>query len=254
MAEGSISGLPWKAINDFVLHLGSAETKSGLFDIALAGIDEIVDFDSACGVFDQDRRAIRTTGMLESADKLYNGYYRFIQKPYCEQRERQNEKPAFLLLDHCINYGVCSDDEYYVDFARPNGLEWALLAPLPNSVYILSTNRSRASSRFSDNDYFALRIVNEHMNNLCSIFDKASSRESTAPSAEELRFRFPALSKREAEVASCLCLGLTAPEIGTKLFISERTVEAHVAHVYDKLDVRTRRAAVALLRGTDPRP
>ena len=34
--------------------------------------------------------------------------------------------------------------------------------------------------------------------------------------------------------------GLTNREIAERLFISQKTVAAHVAHIYDKLDVHSR--------------
>ena len=39
--------------------------------------------------------------------------------------------------------------------------------------------------------------------------------------------------------------GLTNREIAKRLFISEKTVSAHVAHIYSKLDVHSRVAAAA---------
>jgi len=55
------------------------------------------------------------------------------------------------------------------------------------------------------------------------------------------------LSDREAEVGALVASGLTNREIGTALFISERTVESHVANVFAKLGVRTRVGLAAVL-------
>jgi DNA-binding CsgD family transcriptional regulator len=48
------------------------------------------------------------------------------------------------------------------------------------------------------------------------------------------------LTAREREIASIACRGLTSREIAEQLFLSERTVEAHLAHVYGKLGVRSK--------------
>ncbi|KAB8193552.1 response regulator [Nonomuraea phyllanthi] len=66
------------------------------------------------------------------------------------------------------------------------------------------------------------------------------------------------LSRRELEVLSLISRGATNREVARKLFITEATVKTHLLHVFAKLDVKDRAAAVAaayesgLLRpGTD---
>lgn len=49
-----------------------------------------------------------------------------------------------------------------------------------------------------------------------------------------------ALSRREWQVARLAAQGRSARDIGEQLFISERTVETHLAHVYAKLGVRSK--------------
>jgi DNA-binding CsgD family transcriptional regulator/sugar lactone lactonase YvrE len=48
------------------------------------------------------------------------------------------------------------------------------------------------------------------------------------------------LSRRETEVAQLVAEGLTNREIGARLFISERTVDGHLEHVREKLNVNSR--------------
>lgn len=48
------------------------------------------------------------------------------------------------------------------------------------------------------------------------------------------------LSPREREVADLVAEGMTNREIAKRLFISERTVDGHLEHVREKLDVNTR--------------
>jgi DNA-binding NarL/FixJ family response regulator len=55
------------------------------------------------------------------------------------------------------------------------------------------------------------------------------------------------LTEREQEVLHLLALGLTNREIGTRLFLSAKTVEHHVGAVLRKLGVRTRTEAAAVL-------
>ena len=48
------------------------------------------------------------------------------------------------------------------------------------------------------------------------------------------------LTERELEVLRLLAEGLTNREIAGRLFISQKTVGAHMSHIYGKLDVHSR--------------
>jgi DNA-binding NarL/FixJ family response regulator len=62
------------------------------------------------------------------------------------------------------------------------------------------------------------------------------------------------LSDRETEVLRRIARGLSNPEIGRELFISEATVKSHVMRIFGKLSVKDRTAAVtvAIARGILP--
>lgn len=56
------------------------------------------------------------------------------------------------------------------------------------------------------------------------------------------------LSKRETEILALLATGATNREMAQQLFISESTVKTHLVHIYSKLGVDNRTAAVATAR------
>jgi DNA-binding NarL/FixJ family response regulator len=61
----------------------------------------------------------------------------------------------------------------------------------------------------------------------------------------QLRAPVPeALSERELEVLALIAQGLNNREAAAKLFISEATVKTHLVHIYAKLEVNDRAAAV----------
>ena len=53
------------------------------------------------------------------------------------------------------------------------------------------------------------------------------------------------LTERETEILSHLCEGKSYREIGTALFISERTVHSHLKNIYRKLEVHSKTEAMA---------
>jgi non-specific serine/threonine protein kinase len=57
-----------------------------------------------------------------------------------------------------------------------------------------------------------------------------------------------ALTSREREIAVLVASGLSNREIGTRLFISKRTVDAHVEHIFGKLGISSRVQLTVWLR------
>ncbi|GAA1803327.1 response regulator transcription factor [Nesterenkonia flava] len=60
----------------------------------------------------------------------------------------------------------------------------------------------------------------------------------------------PTLSARETEVLRLVADGATNNDIAARLHISDATVKSHLVHIYTKLDVSSRTAAVATARDT----
>ena len=56
------------------------------------------------------------------------------------------------------------------------------------------------------------------------------------------------LSDRELQVLRLLDSELTGPQIARELFVSHNTVRTHTQHIFTKLDVTNRRAAVLRAR------
>jgi two-component system, NarL family, nitrate/nitrite response regulator NarL len=73
--------------------------------------------------------------------------------------------------------------------------------------------------------------------------------ELTSGLVSEIRMRAvndaPALTDREREILRLIAAGNSLPEIARELFLGVTTVKTHVQHVYEKLGVSDRAAAVA---------
>jgi two-component system, NarL family, nitrate/nitrite response regulator NarL len=73
--------------------------------------------------------------------------------------------------------------------------------------------------------------------------------ELQAGIASEIRMRGrrerPLMSERERQTLRLIADGLSAPAIGRRLHLSTATVKTHLQHIYDKLGVSERAAAVA---------
>jgi DNA-binding NarL/FixJ family response regulator len=74
---------------------------------------------------------------------------------------------------------------------------------------------------------------------------RASTATATVPRISEEAARQFGLTKREYEVLCRLAEGKSNAEIGESIGAATRTVDKHVEHIFDKLAVKTRTAAVA---------
>jgi two-component system nitrate/nitrite response regulator NarL len=87
-----------------------------------------------------------------------------------------------------------------------------------------------------------------------AVYAVSQGRTAIAPElagglARQIRSRSlndaPILSEREREVLELLCEGLSAPQIGERLFLGTSTIKSHLSRLYEKLGVSDRAAAVA---------
>jgi DNA-binding NarL/FixJ family response regulator len=119
---------------------------------------------------------------------------------------------------------------YLLKDTAPEDLEPAILAAVSGSGNVLSPR--------------AVRNMFEGPN----LLDEASTEARAIPDA--------GLTPRESEVLQFLVLGHSNRDISRKLFLSEKTVKAHLAAVFRKLGVSNRTqaalAAVAMGIGTHP--
>jgi non-specific serine/threonine protein kinase len=72
--------------------------------------------------------------------------------------------------------------------------------------------------------------------------DGAGGSAMTANAAASL------LTRREREIAELVASGLSNREVATRLFISKRTVDAHVEHIFSKLEISSRVQLTVLLQ------
>jgi DNA-binding NarL/FixJ family response regulator len=74
-----------------------------------------------------------------------------------------------------------------------------------------------------------------------------SPEPPTPPTPVSVRERFPGLTPREADVLERIADGRTNPEIAAELFLTVPTVKSYVNQLFQKLGVRSRAEAVALV-------
>jgi DNA-binding CsgD family transcriptional regulator len=128
----------------------------------------------------------------------------------------------------------------YNDYYRVIRIDYVMAVPIHVDRRMLVSfvlNRSRRG--FSDGDRARLEVIRPHLGNLYRLSTAASRHWSSAESALP-----DSLTPRERDVLRWLGAGKTDKDIGAILAISPRTVHKHLEHIYEKLGVETRTAAV----------
>jgi DNA-binding CsgD family transcriptional regulator/tetratricopeptide (TPR) repeat protein len=73
-----------------------------------------------------------------------------------------------------------------------------------------------------------------------AVLREAGIRRGTRGRRGRPQFGWPGLTPAEQTVARLVADGLSNPQIGDRLFISRRTVQTHLAHIFTKLDITSR--------------
>jgi len=128
--------------------------------------------------------------------------------------------------------------ELYWRVDRPLGCEHELTLWLKHGKAVLGSFAfDRFRGDFTDRDVQVLETLRPH---LVRFALRAASRWPDAAGA---------LTSREREILSWVARGASNREIATILWLSPGTVRKHLEHVYAKLDVPNRTAAVARVYG-----
>jgi DNA-binding CsgD family transcriptional regulator len=80
----------------------------------------------------------------------------------------------------------------------------------------------------------------------------ALSEEKPIPPTSPAPDEAPHLTRREREVAALVARGFTSRQIASKLVVSERTVDNHVANILKKFSLHSREQIAALLAEQSP--
>jgi DNA-binding CsgD family transcriptional regulator len=134
--------------------------------------------------------------------------------------------------------------EVYARMGAEDQLSFILPSP-PEMVVGIAMNRPRRG--FSEAEREIVELVRPH---LSQAFRDAQMREKADP-LSTARLSALGLTEREAEVTRLVVDGRSAAEIAERLVISVHTARNHIAHVYEKLGVRNRAAAVAAVLRTN---
>jgi DNA-binding CsgD family transcriptional regulator len=133
--------------------------------------------------------------------------------------------------------GDFRESALYNEYYRRIGIDHAMAVPLMvDRGLLVSFVLNRTKRDFSERERMFLDLVREPLSSLY--------RHLLARGRGTGGFATLPVTPREREVLTWLAAGKTDREIGEILGMSPRTVQKHLQHIYEKLGVETRTAAV----------
>lgn len=145
-------------------------------------------------------------------------------------RLRRSEERALKISDF-VSLRELRRSEYYDAVLRPLGVEHELriwLTAPRGTCRLFALSRTGREGDFGERDRAMLELL----------------RPFLVATRERYETRSP-LTDREAEILRWVARGKTNREIATLLYVSPHTVRTHLEHVFEKLGVHTRAAAIA---------
>lgn len=128
--------------------------------------------------------------------------------------------------------------------AYPHGrrtLNWALTCEDAGTAYLRRGELDRARPMFSHAlDTYQRLDAERDLARAESVLREAGVRRGRRHPHAVALAGWDSLTPTEGRVASLVADGLSSPQIGDRLYISRRTVQTHLAHIFVKLDINSR--------------
>ncbi|RSS83262.1 response regulator transcription factor [Streptomyces sp. WAC06614] len=152
------------------------------------------------------------------------------------------EEVDVVLMDLQFGAGMHGSQATAAITARPGGPRVLVLTTYDTDADILAAVEAGASG------YLLKDAPPEEL--AAAVRTAAAGQSALAPAValrlmDRMRTPAEALTKRELEVLQLVADGLSNQQISKRLFLSQATVKSHLVHIYAKLGVESRTAAVA---------
>ena len=142
-----------------------------------------------------------------------------------------------LRITDVVSVRALRRSSFYAAVMKPSGIEHELklwLPAPPGHARFFEFERG-AGPNFTERDRRLLSLLRPHLARVRARWERP--------------VRVDGLTERERDVLALVAEGFTNREVARRLFISPATVRTHLEHVYEKLGVRTRTAAVRVFIG-----
>jgi len=190
---------------------------------------------SVCDLARNTRSVVGNPGGAISAADRASFDRHFAEHPLVRYHSRTAGGGAHRISDS-LSQAEFRASALYNEYYRRIGIDHAIAVPLfVDRGLLVSFVLNRKQRDFSERECALLDLVREP---LAALYRNLLIR------TKDSGFTALPITRRERDVLSWLAAGKTDKDIGEILGMSPRTVQKHLQHIYEKLGVETRTAAV----------
>lgn len=158
---------------------------------------------------------------------------------------------AIRITDYFPNQAAFEATRYYQELLKPLGLKYELTLLLDTPLgQRLGISVSRATADYSDAEVELLSRLGSHLQR--AFHHAQTLAQLRAAQGRAYAWRDVALTPRESEILRWVATGRTNGDIARLIGVGAATVKTHLEHIFQKLGVNNRAAAVAALRDLPP--
>ena len=245
--------IPWYSVNDFLLQCGENRTPLAFSRAVMDQIDALIPFDQGrLYLLDETGKIVDTycLGVSPRCQEEYR-YYADMDNGVCSTAAAAARfARRYPSVEQCLRDGDSYRDasSFYSEYIRPNQIQQSFglgLRDMHHSLRCMFSFDRICKVPYSDQEIEIMKIIRPHLDNLFQNFYVSAQTERKIPDGHAA----PAekLTRREREIAELLVNGVTPKNISLKLCISFTTVNKHIAHLHEKLNVSTRQELVVKL-------
>lgn len=158
---------------------------------------------------------------------------------------------AIRLTDYFPNQAAFEATLYFQELLKPLGLKYELTLLLDTPLgQRLGISVSRANTDYSDPEVEFLTRLGPHLQR--AFHHAQTLAQLSGAQGHASAWRDVALTPRESEILRWVATGRTNGAIARLIGVGPATVKTHLEHIFQKLGVKNRAAAVAALRDLPP--
>ena len=237
------------------LHDVSAQSCSAteLARAGVASLPRLVDSEittlSVCDLASGKRSVISSLAGAISTEDLASFDRNFHQHPLVVYHASHRGGPSRKISD-LLSTRDFQRTAVYNEYYRKIGITSAIAVPLyVDDTLLVSFVLNRARSDFSERERELLDLLRAPLAALYRGAVALQRARAVATPGTSAAAALPPLTPREHKVLEWVAAGKTNRQVAQILDASPRTVQKHLEHVFDKLGVETRTAAVMRWRG-----